>query len=100
MEEKDYWGRLREWAGLHSDGCTGVPDFHVECCWEHDYHFRYGKTLDGEPITFEEANTQFRRCIQSRSRFGRLSPMSWWRWLGVRWGGKAKWDEYRRKEQE
>lgn len=99
MKDTTYWQRLKEWALPHSDGCTGVPDFHVECCWEHDYHFRKGTTLDGEPITFAEANAEFRRCIQSRSRLGRFSPMSWWRWVGVTVGGRAKWDEYRQKEQ-
>jgi hypothetical protein len=94
-----YWERVKKWALPNSDGCTGVKDIYVECCWEHDYHFRYAETLDGTPISFEEANKQFRKCIQSRSKLGRFSPLSWWRWVGVSLGGRVAWNNHRQREQ-
>jgi hypothetical protein len=96
--DKGYWQRIAEWATGNSDGCTGVKDIYVECCWEHDFHFRYGHTLDGDPITFKESNAQFRRCIQSRSKLGRFSPLSWIRWAGVTLGGKHIWDRHREQD--
>lgn len=84
-----YWERVRFVAKeLHSDGCSGVPDFYVDACFEHDIHWRTGCTLDGETITTAQANTRFRRVIQSRSKMGILSPLSWWRWAGVSIGAK------------
>lgn len=87
----EYWERVRlKAAELGADGCSGVPDFYKDCCDEHDIHYRTKHTLDGQPISRPEADVRFRECIQSRSGFGRLSPLSWWRWLGVRiFGGKA-----------
>lgn len=80
----EYWTRIRARAKeLGSDGCTKAKDWHVECCYEHDIHWRTGKTLDGDPITTAEANARFRECIQNRSRLGRFSHMSWVRWVGV-----------------
>lgn len=82
-ENREYWLRIREWAlGAGSDGCTMVPDTHLECCWEHDKHWG-GTDIDGNPISRAETNRLFRECIQNRSKFGRFSPMSWWRWVGV-----------------
>jgi hypothetical protein len=86
-----YWERLKEWAAQNSDGCTKAADIHVECCYEHDYHYVFGETLEGSPITKAEADVQFRRCIQSRSKLGKFSPMSWWRFAAVRLFGKGKW---------
>lgn len=90
-EEDDYWVRVRERAAeLLSDGCSGVPDFYLDACLDHDIAYRTGKTIHGEAITRAQADARFRRVIQSRSPFGVLSPMSWWRWAGVRlFGGKA-----------
>ena len=74
-----YWWIIKKVAqDLGSDGCTGVPEFHQECCLEHDVHWRTGLTVLGQPITDRQANRRFRQCIQSRSRFGRFSPMAWW----------------------
>ena len=85
-----YWALVRFMAArLDSDGCTGVPEFYQEACLEHDCHWRLGETLWGDTITTAEANTRFRRVIQSRSRLGRFSPLSWWRWVGVTLGGKV-----------
>jgi hypothetical protein len=82
-----YWFQVRTVAELlQSDGCTGVPDFHCDACYEHDIHWRTGHSIHGLPLTTAQANARFRRVIQSRSRFGVLSPMSWWRWAGVTLG--------------
>lgn len=95
-DRDEYWQRVREKAAeLQSDGCSGVPDFHIECCWAHDIAYRTGMTVDGETLTRAEADARFRRCIQSRSAFGLFSPMSWWRWLGVRFGGASSWQDCR-----
>ena len=86
-----YWVMIRRKArALKSDGCTGVPDFYLDCCLEHDIHYRTGKTLGGKPLTRAQADARLRRCIQSRSVFGWFSPMSWWRWAAVRlFGSRA-----------
>ena len=79
-----YWIDVRrEAAYLKSDGCTLVPDFYLDACLEHDVHWRTGMTIDGAPLSTRQANLRFRYVIQSRSPFGKLSPMSWWRWAAV-----------------
>ena len=95
--------RLPRWTGVYrahvrslaarlgSDGCTGVPDFFRDACLEHDIAYRTGKTVDGVPLTRARADAIFRRRIQTDSWFGRLSPMSWWRWAGVRFLGGSSW---------
>jgi hypothetical protein len=84
-----YWDRVRAVAeGLHSDGCTLVADWYLDACYEHDIHWRTGQTLAGAKITTAEANTRFRRVIQSRSKLGRLNPVSWVRWVGVTLGAR------------
>lgn len=47
----DYKVRLNYWAfvereakKIKSDGCTGVNEWHRECCYEHDLACHYGKT--------------------------------------------------------
>lgn len=89
LKDDAYWvavyARARQ---LKSDGCSGVPDLYVECCWEHDLAYRTGHTLTCEPITRVEADAEFRRCIQARSRLRRFSPVSWVRWVGVRVFGR------------
>jgi hypothetical protein len=79
-----YWVQVRHRANrLGTDGCTGVPDFYLDACYEHDIHWRTGHTLGGERISTRQANMRFRLVIQDRSPFGLLSPMSWWRWVAV-----------------
>jgi hypothetical protein len=92
MAAPDYWARVRRRAKeLKSDGCSGVPDFHLDCCLEHDIAYRTGHTVDGEPLTRAEADARLRRCIQKDSSLGVLDPMSWWRWAGVRLFGASSW---------
>lgn len=79
-----YWDHVRTAAAmLQSDGCTGVKDVYVDSCLEHDIHWRTGRTIYGVPITKQQANERFRRVIQSRSKLGRFSPLSWWRFGAV-----------------
>ena len=87
--ESGYWEKVRiEALRLKSDGCTFVSDIFLEACYEHDIHWRTGKTLEGLAITVAQANTRFRLVIQHRSRFGRYSPIAWIRWTGVLIGSK------------
>lgn len=84
LESAPYWGRVRHVARqLGSDGCTGVKDWYLDSCFEHDIHWRLGQTIDGYLISIAEANTRLRLVIQSRSRFGVLSPLSWGRYVGT-----------------
>mgnify|MGYP003524634728 CR=1 FL=1 len=95
IKDEEYWVRVQDRAiELKSDGCTGVPDFHLKCCLEHDAHYRLHCDMDGNPITKSEADKQFRLCIQQESKLGRFSPMSWWRWLGVKWFGRHSWTKH------
>lgn len=107
----DYWDRVRKRAKtLGSDGCTGVKDYYLDACLEHDGHYTTHEWVgyltwedagEKEPLTYSipprpisrgEADTRFRQVIQTMSRFGRFSPMSWWRYAGVRIGGRWSWD--------
>ena len=86
-----YWQQVREHAALlKSDGCSYVTEAYSQCCLEHDCHYRTGQRLDGTPITRREADARFRECMQLRSRFGKASPMAWWRWAGVRVLGRSR----------
>tara|TARA_R110000824_G_scaffold22460_4_gene82141 strand:+ start:885 stop:1202 length:318 start_codon:yes stop_codon:yes gene_type:complete len=83
-QDEAYWAAIRAYAKLtDGDGCTGVPDFHKDCCREHDLHLETGLTLSGRPISTWAANAAFASCIQSRSRLGFFSPMAAWRWVSV-----------------
>lgn len=80
------WKLIRSLAAdLKSDGCTGVKDFYKDSCLYHDVLCRTGvDPFTGEPVTAADADYALRRCIQDRSKLGRFSPMSWFRWTGVR----------------
>lgn len=87
----DYWVRVLQKAkDMKSDGCTKAKDVYVHCCYEHDIHCRFGTTVDGEPITRAEADKQLRECFQQTSVLGKLSPLSWVYWAGVRVGAFKK----------
>lgn len=85
---------------INSDGCTGVPDFYVDECIKHDFYYRTHTDFTGKLISKEDADTRFRLGIQNKSklnklnfwkfRFGVLSPVSWIRYLGVRFHPAAK----------
>ena len=75
---------------LGSDGCTGVRDWRVHCCYEHDVYYLTGADLDGQPVSRAEADRRFRHCIQKASPLGVWSPFAWWRWAGVRVLGHPK----------
>ena len=102
--DKAYWVLIEQWAREYkSDGCTKSPDFGwcIRACWEHDYHFRFGVTVFGDPITFDQANTRMRQVIQMFSPIPRgfkwLSPASWLYWRFVTTAiGRAIWDSHRR----
>jgi hypothetical protein len=104
---------------IDTDGCSAVSGLKVECCYEHDLSYFYAKdpreayrrrngALPGSslvwsntpPITFEETNRRFRKCLQARSKLGRYSPMALWRWAGVAWfpASRASWDAHRQRE--
>ena len=76
-----------DWDLVHaytkSDGCTGVIDFYIQACIEHDFYFRTHHDFSGKVISFYEANRRFRIRIQRLSRLGLISPLSWVRWLAV-----------------
>lgn len=80
-------------AEVHADGCTGVPDFYLLGCLEHDIAYRTHKDPLGIPLTKEEADQRLRWYVQMRSPFGLLSPMSWWRWAGVKWFAGRAWNK-------
>lgn len=83
-ETDPYWDRVEQTAkDLNSDGCTDVMDFYVDSCYEHDIHWRTGETIDGLKISKSQANTRFRKVIQSRSKLGKFSPLSWIRYSAV-----------------
>ena len=89
-----YWARIYDLAmRLGFDGCTGVPDFYLPACQEHDYHYKYHTTLYGESITQEQADERFRQVTQHLSHFGIFSPMSWWRWIAVKFIGGFAWQK-------
>lgn len=93
-----YADRVRvEGARIKSDGCSGVLDFYLIVCTEHD--IGYGTHKDfftGLPITEEDADLMLKWGIQWHSWLGRWSPIAWVRYralsrvhgLGL---GKASW---------
>ena len=95
IKDEDGWKELaKKAAELKFDGCTGVADFHLPCCYHHDLMYRTGKDIYGTEVSRKEADYEFMLCIQSRSRLGKFSPMAFVRWVGVRllasraWKGK------------
>ena len=91
-----YWAYVKKVAHkLGSDGCTGGTQFFRAACLEHDIHYRTKRFLTGVSIDKDTADYIFRRRMQQKSIFRKFSPMSWWRWVGVRtiigrlaWEGK------------
>jgi hypothetical protein len=80
----------RQCAELGCDGCTGVPDFYLMGCLEHDIAYHTGHDPRGQRITKDEADERLRWYIQNHSVLGWASPMAWWRWWAVKeFAGKA-----------
>lgn len=69
---------------LGADGCTAVSEIYHCCCIIHDLAYKLGIDCYGNPIDRAQADFNFRSCMQDKSMFGKCSPMSWWRWAGVR----------------
>lgn len=95
MNEWIRWKDVKRIAyKLHSDGCTGVPDFSFKkCCELHDIYYRTGKRfIDDQPISRWEADMTLARCVYGEAKH-------WWVkffgsifiWLGVRLLGKGAW---------
>lgn len=83
--DRVYWSAVRERAReLNADGCSGVPDWMVWTCYEHDVHYATHATLYGRALTRKQADYCFRVRIQQGSALGAFSPVAWWRWVGVR----------------
>ena len=81
-QDSDYASEVSD-AGrnMMSDGCSGVPDFYLIVCTEHDIH--YATHMDfwtAEIIVQEDADKYLKWGIQYHSWFGRWSPMAWWRY--------------------
>ena len=92
MRNETYWRRVRRKAAeLGSDGCSGVPDFYLDCCLEHDIAYRTGKTITGKVLTREEADHRLMECIREKSFLGKWSPMAWWRYWAVRFMARKSW---------
>lgn len=48
-----------QWDALKFDGCTGIPNFHLETpCDRHDRHYATHQHRDGRPITRFEADVE------------------------------------------
>ncbi|KKL79556.1 hypothetical protein LCGC14_2013650 [marine sediment metagenome] len=81
----DYANQVRSAAkDILSDGCSGVFDWFLLVCQEHDWHYSYHKCLyTNAPLTQEDADRYLMWGIQYFSSFGRCSPMAWWRYTAL-----------------
>jgi len=79
-------------ASIGADGCTGVPDFYLLGCLEHDIAYRTHCDPLGAAITKAEADLRFKWYIQQHSWFGSWSPMAWWRWGAVKHFADRAWN--------
>ena len=100
----------KEAASICSDKCTKSLDVYVDCCMLHDLAFYYAKDpfkafelwQQGVPnywhlapsINQAQGDLVLRNCIQSKSWFGKWSPMSWWRYYILRKLGKVAWNSH------
>jgi hypothetical protein len=99
--DRVFWSNVKTKAAeLKSDGCTGVTDWLVYTCEEHDNHYKLHVMLDGSTIDKATADYIFRVRIQQGSPLagmglGWLSPIAWIRWLGVRYlpAAQRAWDD-------
>ena len=100
----------KEAVGICSDKCTKSLDMYADCCRLHDLCYWYAKDpfkafelwQAGEvnywhlapSINQAQADLILRNCIQSKSWFGRFSPMSWWRYWTLRKLGGLAWNSH------
>lgn len=76
---------------IATDGCSGVPDFYLNCCIIHDWWYRTHRNLDGTPITKKEADEGLKQCIRAHSILGGHSLIARvWYW-GVRKFARKAW---------
>ena len=76
---------------IGSDGCTLVLDICKEACIEHDFYYATKMDFTGKPISRTMADRLFKEASRKCSALGKASPMSVWRWLGVRAIGWIFW---------
>lgn len=69
---------------LKSDGCTLVSEVFHSACVVHDLGYKWGIDPWGKELSRREIDRNFRKQIQSMSKLGVFSPVSWVRWAGVR----------------
>lgn len=87
------WQLIRTYT--RSDGCSGVSDWHVKACWEHDFYFRTHHDFEGKVISFSEANLRFLRRLFKLSWLSIFNLRAYIRWLGVTVLGKNAWNDQR-----
>jgi len=77
-KDAKYWRRVEHLAKLiKSDACSSITQIFKSCCYEHDIFYRTHSTiLTNRSITKEEADLQFKLCMQSRSPVGKASPVA------------------------
>ena len=79
---------------INGDGCTGVPDFFSNGCAGHDWMYRTHRDFYGRYITSDVADKFLKNYIQSKSWFGKYSPMAWWRYYALKKVfGRRAWEE-------
>jgi len=85
FQNRIYWNEVVMIASvkLRSDGCSGVTQLYQEPCLAHDIHYRTHKDIYGNPITKSQADKQFRKDMQVRSKLGYFSPLPWLRFWGL-----------------
>ena len=78
---------------IATDGCSGVPDFYLDCCIIHDWFYRTHRDFNGNPVSKSFADKVFLNCIRKESWLGKASPMALWRYWAVKKFGKKAWDK-------
>ena len=78
-------------AFIKGDGCSGVPDFYRNGCVIHDWGYRTHRDFKGNYVSQNQVDNWIKKYIQSKSLFGKFSPMAAWRYLALKniFGNKA-----------
>lgn len=85
---------------VSSDGCTSLTQLYKDCCLEHDLAYRRGADprdayllaitgtenywAEAKPISRRAADLLLSQCMQQHSPFSLLDPLSYLRFVGVR----------------